>query len=89
MKRWFKLNTHLTLPLELHPAPGAKHHKAEPGHVIGLDAERCKSHDRFLRGRTRAGDMVELDGPPTVPPHAQAVDVQAGTSTAPTAPVKE
>ncbi len=64
MNRRFKLNAHLTFPLELLPAPGARHHRAEPGHIVELDAERCKAHDRFIRGRVRAGDLVELGNEP-------------------------
>ncbi len=66
--RRFKLNTHLTMPLDLHPAPGARHHRAEPSHIIELDVERCKSHDRFIRGRIRAGDLTELDPEPVRQP---------------------
>ena len=58
--RRFKLNTHLTLPLELHAAPGATHHRGEPESIVEIDEERCRMHDRFIRGRLRAGDMTEL-----------------------------
>lgn len=60
MIRRFKLNTHLTMPLELLAAPVAEYHRGEPVSIVEIDAERCKAFDRFIRGRIRAGDMVEL-----------------------------
>jgi hypothetical protein len=68
--RRFKLTTHLTFPLELYAAPGAAYHLAEPGDVIELCAERCLGFDRFLRGRIRAGDLVELEDQPVTSPAA-------------------
>lgn len=67
MNRRFKLNTHLTLPLDLLAGPGGLHARYEPGDVIELDPERCRVHDRFIRGRIRAGDMTELNEPSPVP----------------------
>jgi hypothetical protein len=65
--RRFKLNTHLTMPLELLAAPGANYHRGEPGGIVEIDAERCKAYDRFIRGRIRAGDITELECEPAVP----------------------
>jgi hypothetical protein len=59
--RSFKLNTHLTMPLELLAAPGAEYHRGEPGSIVEIDAERCKAFDRFIRGRLRAGDLTEIN----------------------------
>jgi len=79
--RRFKLHTHLTLPLELLAGPGAAHTRCNPGEVVELDAERCRIHDRFLRGRMRAGDLSELANEPAassptvarvVPDHGKA-----------------
>lgn len=57
--RRFKLINPLTLPLELHAAPGATHRRVDAGEEVEIDAERCQQFDRFIRGRIRAGDMVE------------------------------
>lgn len=62
--RRFRLNTHLTMPLGLLAAPGAEYLCLRPGTVVEIDAERCRIHDRFLRGRVRAGDMTELEDAP-------------------------
>lgn len=61
MMRRFKLINHLTLPLGLQAAPGGVHRRAVPGDVVEIDDDRCREHDRFLRGRVRAGDLVEID----------------------------
>ncbi|MEO7735521.1 MAG: hypothetical protein ABIY55_31495 [Kofleriaceae bacterium] len=70
--RRFKLHTHLTLPLELLAGPGAAHTRCNPGEVVELDAERCRIHDRFLRGRIRAGDLSELEREPAASPTPSA-----------------
>lgn len=68
MNRRFKIHTHLTLPLDLLAGPGAAHNRCQPGDVIEPDAESCRRHDRFLRGRMRAGDLTELEGEPVAAP---------------------
>lgn len=82
--RQFRLNTHLTLPLELHAAPGARHRRATPGEIVEIDAERCRLHDRFLRGRIRAGDLTEIE-----PAAAAPVAAPQPAPSVPTTPVKE
>ena len=72
MIRRFRLNTHLTFPIQLLAGPGASYHRAEPGHVVEIDGQRCKAHDRFLRGRIRAGDLTELEAAPAPPSPAAA-----------------
>jgi len=62
--RRFKLHTHLILPLDLLAGPGAAHNRCRPGDVIEPDAQSCRRHDRFLRGRIRAGDLTELEVAP-------------------------
>lgn len=62
--RRFKLNTHLTFPIQLMAGPGASYHRAQPGHTVEISSARCAAHERFLRGRIRAGDMVELEAEP-------------------------
>jgi hypothetical protein len=65
MKRYFRLITHLAFPADLISMVSGK-----PGDVVELDAERCNLFGRFLRLRSAAGDLVELDGPPS-PPSSQ------------------
>jgi hypothetical protein len=86
--RRFRFNTHLTLPLELFAGPGSTYAMHEPGDLLELDAERCRVHDRFLRGRVRAGDLTEIeDEPPTVVPAPDpAVEVAPVPAVAPAPP---
>ncbi len=60
--RTFKVgdHAHLTLPIELASAPGVNHMRLKPGEVIELDEDRCNTFQRFIAGRVRAGDLVEL-----------------------------
>jgi len=82
--RRFRLNTHLTMPLELFSGPGTTYAMHEPGDVVALDGERCRVHDRFLRGRIRAGDLTELEDAPSPIPTFAAPPVTTIT-TAPAA----
>jgi len=62
--RRFKLIKHLAFPADLYSgAPG------KPGDVVELADEQCRMFGRFLAGRARAGDLVELDtsAPPSAP----------------------
>lgn len=81
--RSFRLNTHLIIPIDLLAGPGAAHSRHEPGDVVELDVERCRVHDRFLRGRIRAGDLTEIEDAP-----APALVQRPAPASAP-APVKE
>jgi hypothetical protein len=60
----------VTLPVGLLPGPNATNVRLEPGAVVELELERIAGHDRYVNGRLRAGDLVELkDGaPPAVVP---------------------
>jgi hypothetical protein len=80
--RRFRINTHLTMPLELLSGPGATYARHCPGDEVDIDVERCLNHDRFIRGRVLAGDMTELE---PVPPAAAA----ARAASSLTAAVKE
>lgn len=59
--RRFMMLKPLTFPLDLHAGPGAAYRRADAGDEIEIDVVRAQEFDRFLRGRIRGGDMVELD----------------------------
>lgn len=60
---------HLTLPLSLYAAPGAKHHRMSDGDVIEIDDSKpnVQRHQRFLANRLKLGDLVELDAAAPAP----------------------
>jgi hypothetical protein len=61
----------VVLPVGLLPGPNATNTRLEPGAVVELDLDRIARHDRYVNGRVRAGDLVELaagDQPAEVPP---------------------
>jgi hypothetical protein len=58
MTRRFQLTTHLTFPLDVLPAPGGIAEIKEPGTLVEFDDELVE-RNRFIRGRIRAGDLVE------------------------------
>lgn len=70
--RRFKMINPLTFPLDLHAGPGAAYRRAEAGDEVEIDVERAQQFDRFLRGRVRAGDMVELTADAAPSPVAPA-----------------
>jgi hypothetical protein len=76
MTRRFKFVRHLTMPLELLAAPGAQYHLGEPGDEVDIDEERCRQFDRFLRGRVRAGDLIEIQPQPARPSTSAAAPVK-------------
>ncbi len=61
--RRFKLaeGRHLTMPADLMVGPGVTTMRLVPGDVFDLDAEVCQAQQRFISGRLRAGDLVELE----------------------------
>ena len=61
---------HLTLPLSLYAAPGAKHHRMCDGDVVDLDFSKpnVQRHQRFIANRVKLGDLVELDASKPIPP---------------------
>lgn len=70
----------VVLPVGLQPGPGVTNMRHDAEKVFELDADRCAKHERFLNGRVRAGDLVELD-PAGELPVAAAVEVPAPPST--------
>jgi hypothetical protein len=58
--RYFRAAQPLTLPQSLIAGPGATHLQIAPGDVVAFDGERCARELRFVNGRTRAGDLVEI-----------------------------
>ena len=64
MTRRFQLTTYLTFPPDVLPAPGGIAEIQEPGTIVEFDDEIVE-RNRFVRGRIRAGDLVEtMDSPP-------------------------
>lgn len=61
--RYFKLTNHLTVPRSLLPGIGNTHERPSPGDVIAVSEEACARESRFVNGRLRAGDMVEVKAP--------------------------
>ncbi len=61
--RYFKIATHLTVPRSLLPGAGNTHKRPAPGEVIAIDDEACARESRFINGRLRAGDMIEVKAP--------------------------
>lgn len=75
MSRRFKALRHLTLPVELCPAPGATNHMLEPGSEIEIEDARATRHGRFLNNRKAMGDLVELAPGTPSDPNAPAARV--------------
>jgi len=65
--RTFKATTHLTLPQALQAGPGATHVRLAPGETVELDEAACAKESRFIAGRVRAGDLVEITAAPKAP----------------------
>jgi hypothetical protein len=70
MTRQFQLTTYLTFPLDVLPAPGGLAEIKAPGTNVEFDDELVE-RNRFIRGRIRAGDLVET--PEAVAPLAASV----------------
>lgn len=60
MMRYFKFVNHLTMPRTLRPGLGNTHVRPVPGDTIAIDEFACAKESRFINGRKRAGDMVEI-----------------------------
>jgi hypothetical protein len=60
-KRYFRSVNHLTLPSTIHTGAGATHTRLAPGDVIDLCPKKCAAESRFINGRVRGGDLVEVD----------------------------
>lgn len=60
MPRHFRSPQYLVLPQGVQAGPGATNMRLNPGSIITLDDDTCVSHSRFINGRLRAGDLVEL-----------------------------
>lgn len=58
--RYFKSTQTLTLPAALQVGAGASHVRLTPGEAIAVDAAKCQAESRFIAGRVRSGDFVEL-----------------------------
>ncbi len=58
--RYFRATNVLTLPQSLKVGPGATHVRVFAGDVFALEADRCTKESRFVNGRLRAGDFVEV-----------------------------
>ncbi len=58
--RYFKSTNTLTLPASLQVGAGASHVRLMPGEVVAFDSEKCRAESRFINGRVRAGDLVEV-----------------------------
>lgn len=61
MARHFRSPQYLTLPQGLLAGPGATNMRLLPGSIVTLDDAACSRNERFINGRLRAGDLVELD----------------------------
>lgn len=59
--RYFRSPQFLTLPQGVQAGPGATNLRLEPGSILELDEVTCTRNERFINGRLRAGDLVELD----------------------------
>lgn len=64
----------VTLPVDLCPGPGVTNMRVVAGGEIDLEVARCTTHTRFLNGRLRAGDLVELGE--NDPPNLDAIAPQ-------------
>lgn len=60
----------VSLPHGLQTAPGANTMRAKPGEILEIEAERCQAFTRFLNGRIAAGDLTEVNEPPSDAPRA-------------------
>lgn len=49
-----------TLPQDLAPGPGGTNLRMAPGDELDLDAARARANARYLNGRIRAGDLVDV-----------------------------
>jgi hypothetical protein len=58
--RYFKLVTHLTVPRSLLSGVGNLHVRPEPGNTLALGDDACARESRFINGRLRAGDLIEI-----------------------------
>lgn len=57
----------VTLPQGLQAGPGATNMRLPPGAVVTLEDDACEGmHSRFIAGRLRADDWVQID-PKDVP----------------------
>lgn len=81
--RFFKLVNHLTVPRSLLPGPGNTHHRPEPGDVIAIPDEACARESRFVNGRVRAGDMVEVKEAEYLAHVKRCAELQAAQNTSP------
>ncbi len=58
--RYFRSIYVLTLPQSLQVGPGATHVRVYPGENFALEEAKCTKESRFVNGRLRAGDLVEI-----------------------------
>jgi hypothetical protein len=80
ISRYFRTPLPLTFPISIKPGPGGEHVRSKPGELHELDGDRCNAEARFIAGRLRAGDLVEMT----------AAEYAAAINPAPSAkPVKE
>lgn len=61
--RYFQATQNLVLPQKLQNGPGGTHVRLSPGEVVGIDDAACASESRFINGRLRGGDLVEVAAP--------------------------
>jgi hypothetical protein len=86
----------LALPHGLQTAPGAMTMRVNAHDIFELDSERCQQFQRFIAGRLRAGDLIELDAntpAELAPATAEATPLPPApvveSMTIPTVPTKE
>jgi hypothetical protein len=80
--RYFKLLNPLTLPRTLSPGMGNTHKRPKAGDVVAISELACAKDSRFVRGRIRAKDMVEIDK--ATYDTAVAIALEAAKAAAPT-----
>lgn len=51
----------VTLPQGLQAGAGATNMRLHPGAVVTLEDDKCVEYSRFINGRLRAEDLVEID----------------------------
>lgn len=87
MPRHFRSPQYLVFPQGVQAGPGATNMRLSPGSIVTLDDDTCVNHSRFINGRLRAGDLVELDEATAERERASAPRAEALRNPDPTKPM--